>query len=106
MLRTFRYLFLVVLMVLCTVQFLGAACSDDCLRQWSGPLQAHDQIPGGGPDGQTETDGSQGEGELEFTLAQGDGVYIIPRTGACFLDSATSPRTAFVFDWFRPPALV
>ena len=79
------------------------ACFDDCLREWStGPLHTQNQIPGG-PDGQTETDGSQGEGELELALAQGDAFHVIPRTGACFVDSLSCPRNAFVSDWFRPP---
>lgn len=106
MFRTFKHFFLSVLMVLCMAQFLGTACSDDCLREWSpGPLDARDHIPSG-TDGPAETDGSQGEGEMEFTLAQGDGLQVIPRTGSCFFDSPSCPRQTFVSDWFRPPLLV
>lgn len=106
MLRTIGPLFLFAFTVLCAVQLLGIACSDDCLREWSsGPLHAHDQIPGG-TDGQPETDGSQGEGELELALAHGDGFHAIPRTGSCFFDSLDCPRSTFISDWFRPPLLL
>jgi len=106
MLRTIGPLFLFAFTVLCAVQLLGLACSDDCLREWSScPLHAHDQIPGG-TDGQPETDGSQGEGELELALAQGDGFHAIRRTGSCFFDNLNCPRSAFISDWFRPPALL
>jgi|SRR5688572_26400591 hypothetical protein len=105
MVRPFRHLLLLLLLVLYAVQFIGTACSDDCLRQWStGPLHAHDQIPGA-TDGQTESDGNQGEGELELGLAQGDAFRIIQPTGACILDNALCPRDNFSPDLFRPPTV-
>jgi hypothetical protein len=106
MFRTIGPLFLFAFTILCAVQLLGMACSDDCLREWSsGPLHAHDQIPVG-TDGQTETDGSQGEGELEMALAQGEGFSTILRTSSCAFDSLNCPRSTFVSDWFRPPTFV
>ena len=103
MVRTISHLLFLLLAVF-TVQFLGTTCSDDCHRQWSpNPLHAHDQLPGT-PDGQTESD--QGKGELEeFALAQGEAFRILPFARTCILDSASCPRTHFVSDWFRPPAL-
>jgi hypothetical protein len=55
----------------------------------------------GAADGQTD----QG-GELEeLALAQGEAFRIIHLAQLCSLDSASCPRTDFVSDWFRPPAL-
>jgi len=104
MLGTFRPVFLVCLTALFTVQLLGTACLDDGVRERSGgPLHAQDQLPGT-MDGQTETDGSAGEGEWELALAQSDGLRVILRTDVCSVDHAPCPRTTFVSDWFRPPA--
>lgn len=106
MFRTVRHLFLIALVVLFTVQFVGTVCSDDSLREWShGPVHGHhDQNPAG-TDGQTETDSSQGEGESELALAQGDGLHVLPVTGAGYFGSASCPRKSFISDRFRPPAL-
>ena len=105
MVRRLRQLFLIVLMVLFTVQFVGTACADDCLVEWSnGPLDARDHIPGG-PDGQTETDGNQGEAELDITLAQCTGFHILHSMRSSFADSDSCPRKAFDSDLFRPPTL-
>lgn len=103
MFRAIGPVFLFAFMVLCAVQLLGMACADDCLREWStSPLQAQDRIPAG-TDGQTETDGSQGEGELELAPAYGHGYHVIPRMARCVFDSLDCPRSTFVSDWFRPP---
>ena len=104
MVRIFGHSVFLLLLVLCAVQFMGTACSDDCLRHWSAnPIQAQDQLPGS-PDGQTESD--QGEGELEeVALAQGEAFRIIHLARICALDQASCPRTDFASDWFRPPAL-
>lgn len=101
MLRTFGQGVLLLFFVVCAVQLFGTAWSDECPRQWSGnPLQAHEQMPGAA-DGQTD----QG-GELEeLALAQGEAFRIIHLARLCSLDSASCPRTDFVSDWFRPPAL-
>lgn len=104
MFRTFGQSFFLLLLTVCAVQLMGAACADDCLRQWStSPVHAHDQLPGS-QDGQTETD--PGEGELEeLALAQGEGFRIIHLARTCILDHTSCPRTDFASDWFRPPAL-
>jgi hypothetical protein len=103
MFRTFSQPLLIVLTVLLTIQFVGTSCSDDCLREWPhGPLHAQDQIPSG-TDGQTEGDGSQEEGELEFALAQGSGFHFIHRIRSRFVDSWYCPREAFDSGLFRPP---
>ena len=98
-----RLLFLLLLLAVSGVQFLDTAYPNDGLRLWStGPLQAHDQLPGA-PDGQTESD--QGESELEnLALAQGEAFRIIHLRRSCLLHNASCPRTDFASDWFRPPA--
>jgi hypothetical protein len=104
MVRRFKELFLIVLVVLFTVQFVGTACADR-LVEWSNlPLDARDHIPGG-TDGQTETDGNQGEAESEITLAQVTGFHILPSMRSSFADSCSCPRKAFDSDLFRPPTL-
>jgi hypothetical protein len=106
MVRPSRIIFLLLLLAVCAVQVMGAACSDDCLRQWSsGPFQTHDQFPGA-LDSQTESDGSEGESAWELALAQGDGLRVIHLTSACVLDSSLCPQNAFLSDWFRPPARI
>lgn len=104
MFRTFRQLLPIVLTVLFTIQFVGTACSGDCLRQWfpAVPIHAHDQIPSG-TDGQTEADGSQEEGELEYALAQGSDFHPIPHVQPWPADSCSGPREAFGSNVFRPP---
>lgn len=103
MVRRVGHRLALLLLALCAVQFFGTAWSNDSLRQGStGPVPAHDQLPGA-PDGQTEAD--QG-GELEeLALAQGEAFRIIHLTRTCILDSTSCPRKDFVSDWFRPPAL-
>ncbi len=82
MVRPLRIIFLLLLLTVCAVQVMGAACPDDCLRQWSsGPFHAHDQFPGA-QDSQTEPDGSEGQSALELALAQGDGLRVIHLTSA------------------------
>ena len=102
MVRMSGHRFFLLLLAVCAVQLLGTAYPNDCLCQWSpGPLQAHDQLPGT-PDGQTESD--QGESELEeLALAQGEAFRIIHLSRTCVLHSSSCPRTAFAYDWFRPP---
>lgn len=91
------------LVVLFTAQFLGTASSDDRRRGESGePLHSQDGLPSGA-DEQAEVDGSQEEGELEFTLAQGSGISAIPRIRPGFDDIFSCPREAFDSDLFRPP---
>jgi hypothetical protein len=100
---TLKKLVLCTLVVLFTAQCLGTASSDDRWRGQSGePLQSQDGLPGGA-DEQAEVDGSQEEGELEFTLAQGSGISAIPRIRPGFDDSVSCPREAFDSDLFRPP---
>ena len=103
MVRTVGLSLVLLLLAFCVVQFIGTACSDDCLPEWStSPAHAHDQLPGS-PDGQTESD--QGEGELEeLALAQGEAFRIVHLARTCTLDHASCPRTDFASDWFRPPA--
>jgi hypothetical protein len=103
MFRTFGHSFFLLFLIVCAVQLLGMACSDDGLRQWStSPVHAHDQLPGS-PEGQTEPD--QGKGELEeLALAQGEAFRIIHFTQICIVDHASCPRTDFASDLFRPPA--
>jgi hypothetical protein len=97
-----RVVFLLLTMV--AMQFLAMATADDWLRQGSaGPLEAHDQLPGT-PDGQTESDQSEGELE-ELAFAQGQALRIIHLTRTCPVDNSSCPRTNFVSDWFRPPTL-
>ena len=100
--RTVGHSLVLLLLALCVVQFIGTACSDDCLPEWStNPVHAHDQLPGS-PDGQTESD--QGEGELEeLALAQGEAIRIVHLMRSCVLDDTACPRTDFALDWFRPP---
>ena len=104
MVRTFGYGMFLLFFALCAVQLMGTASADDFPDPWStGPLHAHDQLPGA-PDGQAETD--QGEGEWEeLACSQGDAFHIIHLAQACILDRASCPRTDFASDWFRPPAL-
>jgi hypothetical protein len=103
MFRTFGQSFFLLLLIVCAVQLMGMACSDDGLRQWSAsPVHAQDQLPGS-PDGQTE--GDQSEGELEeLALGQGEAFRIIHFTRTCVWDYASCPRTDFASDLFRPPA--
>lgn len=103
MVRTVGHSVFLVLLALCTVQFVDTACFDDCLRQWSTvPVHAHDQLPSP-PDGQTESD--QGEGELEeLALPQREGLRVIDLAQTCVPDHVLCPRTHFASDWFRPPA--
>src|SRR5690349_312036 len=102
--RTFGHGVLLLLLAWCAVQVIGTACSNDCLRLWSAaPLHAHDQLPGSS-DAQTE--GDQGEGEAEeLALAHGEAFRIIHSGRICIPDHASCPRTNFVYDRFRPPAL-
>jgi hypothetical protein len=103
MVRPFKVTFFLLLLAVGLVQVMGAACSDDCLRQWSSlPLHGHDQFPGT-QDSQTEADGSEGESPLELALAQGDGLPVIHLTSSCALDTRLCPQNAFLSDWFRPP---
>jgi hypothetical protein len=104
MVRTFGYSVFLLFVALCAVQLMGTASADEFLDQWStGPLHAHEQLPGTA-DGQPETD--QGEGELEeLALAQEDAFRIIHLARACILDSASCPRADFASDLFRPPTL-
>ena len=105
MFRTFRQILLLVLTVLFSIQFLGTACSDDCLRQWSlTPIHAPDQIPSG-TEGQAKADGSQEESELEYALAPGSDFHPIPHVQPWPADSCSGPREAFDANVFRPPAL-
>jgi hypothetical protein len=98
MFRRFGHCVFVLLLALCAVQFIGTACSDDCLRQGSpSPVHAQDQLPGS-HDGQMEND--QGE---ELALAQGEAFRIVHLARTCILDHASCPRTEFASDWFRPP---
>ena len=101
MLRTFGQRVLLLFFLVCAVQLFGTAWADECPRQWAAsPLQAHEQMPGAA-DGQTD----QG-GELEeLVFAQGEAFRIIHLARLCPLSSASCPRTDFVSDWFRPPAL-
>jgi len=103
MVRTVGHSVFLFLFALCVAQFIGTACSDDCLPQGStAPVHAYDQLPGA-PDGETESD--QGEGELEaLALAQGEALRVIHLTRTCALDHASCPRTIVASDWFRPPA--
>lgn len=104
MVRTFGYSVVLLFLALCAVQLMGTASADEFLAQWStGPLHAHDQLPGGA-DGQPETD--QGEGELEeLALSQGDAFRIIHLARVSILDGASCPRADFASDLFRPPTL-
>ena len=88
MVRTLRHSMFVLLLALCAVQFFASACSDGC-------------VPGS-PEGETE--GDQGELE-ELALAQGEAFRVIHLRHRCMVDSTSCPRTDFVSDWFRPPAL-
>ena len=106
MIQMFRHFCLLALLVLCGVQLLGTACSNDCLSQWSTtPLHTQDQLPGG-TDGQTESDGSQETGELEWALPQQDGLHVTSPTGQCVIGSASCTAKPFLSNWFRPPALL
>ena len=103
MVRNFGHSFFLFFLAVCTVQLLGTAYTQDGLAQGSTPLHAQDQLPGAG-DGQTEPD--QGKGELEeLALAQGEPFRIVRLTRSCIPDGASCPRTAFLSDWFRPPAV-
>jgi hypothetical protein len=101
MVRTLRHSMFVLLLALCAVQFFATACSDGCVPGSPGPLQADNQLPGS-PEGETE--GDQGELE-ELALAQGEAFRVIHLRHRCMVDSTSCPRTDFVSDWFRPPAL-
>ena len=101
--RMFGHGVLLFLLSLCAVQIIGTSCSDDCLQWSTAPVQTHDQVPGS-PDAQTESD--QGEGELEeLALAHGEAFRTIHSERIYVLDHTSRPRTNFVSDWFRPPAL-
>lgn len=103
MARTFGCRLALLFLALCAVQFFGTPWSDDFPHPGStGPVHAHDQLPGA-PDGQPEAD--QGGEFEELALAQGEAFRIVHLTRTCILDSASCPRTDFVSDWFRPPAL-
>lgn len=102
MVRTFGYGVFLLFVALCAVQLMGTAFADDFPDQWfTGPLHAHDQLPGAA-DGQPETD--QGEPE-ELAFSQGDAFRIIHLARVYILDRASCPRTDFASDLFRPPAL-
>ena len=106
MVRPFKITFFLLFLILCGIQVMGAACSDDCLRQWSsGPLHGLDQYPGA-QDSQTESDGSEGESALELALAQGDSLPVIYLTSSCVMDMSLCPKNAFLSDWFRPPTRI